>query len=29
MSEAVTFARVINARPEVVFDALTGQNPRH
>jgi uncharacterized protein YndB with AHSA1/START domain len=26
MSEDVTFARVINARPEVVFDALTGQN---
>jgi uncharacterized protein YndB with AHSA1/START domain len=25
MSEDVTFARVINARPEVVFDALTGQ----
>jgi uncharacterized protein YndB with AHSA1/START domain len=26
MSEDVTFARVINARPEVVFDALTGKN---
>jgi uncharacterized protein YndB with AHSA1/START domain len=26
MSEDVRFARVINARPEVVFDALTGQD---
>jgi uncharacterized protein YndB with AHSA1/START domain len=26
MSQDVRFARVINARPEVVFDALTGQD---
>jgi uncharacterized protein YndB with AHSA1/START domain len=26
MSEDARFARVINARPEVVFDALTGQD---
>ena len=26
MSQDVVFARVINARPEVVFDALTGQD---
>jgi uncharacterized protein YndB with AHSA1/START domain len=26
MSEDAVFARVVNARPEVVFDALTGQD---
>jgi uncharacterized protein YndB with AHSA1/START domain len=26
MSEDAAFARVVNARPEVVFDALTGQD---